>query len=117
MSDRCDTIAANSGSLGRKLTVEEHLSDGYIPRSADGTFDLATTEPRAVVRVRFTAVNPTPGTIPYRRTEYLRAANQPSTVLTSLLEQRGHVVERIADVALVCEACQYPIGALTHTAC
>lgn len=97
--------------------MEEHLSDGYIPRSADGAFDLTTTEPRAVVRVRFTAVNPAAGPVPYRGTEYLPAANEPSSVLTSLLEQRGHAVDRIADVALVCEACQYPIGALTHTAC
>lgn len=97
--------------------MDEHLSNGYVPRSNDGTYDLTTTEPRAVVRVRFMAASAIPGRPSHRGTEYLPAANQPSSVLIPQLIARGHDVDVLVDVAIVCEACQYPVGALTHTAC
>lgn len=97
--------------------MNEPTPKGVITRAADGTYDLTTTEPRAVVRVRFTGRAPGAGNPLYERVEYLGAANQPSSVLAPMLELRGvHLVE-ILSVALVCEACHHAADGLVHTGC
>ncbi|ATI36454.1 hypothetical protein CPI83_30120 (plasmid) [Rhodococcus sp. H-CA8f] len=97
--------------------MEQPQSKGPLTRAADGTYDLSTPEPRAVVTVKFRGKAPGGGNSTYERTERLRAANQPSSVLVPMLEAMGVHVEEILDVTLVCEACHYPADGLVHTGC
>lgn len=90
---------------------------GSISRAADGTYDLTSSEPKAVVRIRFLADNPNGAGPRYRCTEYLHAANKPSSELIDMLADMGHFTVQIVDVVLVCESCQYPFDGMTHPAC
>ncbi|GAA3148657.1 MULTISPECIES: hypothetical protein [Rhodococcus erythropolis group] len=98
-------------------TVSDVHPEGFIPRSADGTYNLNTNYPKAEVRVRFVASNPTPISNKYSGTEYLRAANLSSNTLIPMLEDLGHFAVQIVDVVLVCQSCQFPIDGMTHPAC
>jgi hypothetical protein len=97
--------------------MEQPQSKSPLTRAADGTYDLSTPEPRAVVTVKFRGKVPGGGDSTYERTERLRAANQPSSVLVPMLEAMGVHVEEILEVTLVCEACHYPADGLVHTGC